>query len=166
MYSVYIEEINGDFCKERSPRTYRKCSATVEFNSLLYNDTEVSSSELSPKLKVSEIHILKAKSNFTSYTICFNSRSFFFGCHWSCSGHAFSVESKQITDEILLKLPEIGVLELVKHCYCFNSKRDNFIVKRLCYCHLLSTRERSNILQAILWTINGLSGFVFTPGLH
>ena len=39
-------------------------------------------------------------------------------------------KSKQITDEILLKLSETGVLELVKHCYCFNSKGDNFIVKK------------------------------------
>ena len=31
------------------------------------------------------------------------------------------------------------------------------------YCHLLTTWKRPNVLQAILWTINGLSGFVFKP---
>ena len=32
--------------------------------------------------------------------------------------------------------------------------------------HLLSTWERPNILQAILWTINGPSGFVFKPRIY
>ena len=80
------------------------------------------------------------------------------------------LRSKQITDEILVKLSEIVLSELAKICYCFNSKGNNANVKKLqaaviClpqetdtilslvyhkrqtkYCHWFTTRDRQNIV--------------------
>ena len=47
------------------------------------------------------------------------------------SGHALSVEVQTNHRQHIAKVPETGVLELVKHWYCFNSKGDNFIVEKL-----------------------------------
>ena len=65
------------------------------------------------------------------------------------------------------QLSETGLLELTKVCNRFNSKGDNFNEKKvqviaICYPH----EKRPNVLQTTLWTINGLSGFVFKTRVH